>query len=263
MNNGTDRKPTPQQLRELSGITQGKVAEIIATYYASTTFDEIQALLEGGGRDIRGKIEQQLTRLFVVYDDPYSAQRALWEKYSREIFDLNVDLSQVPIPTKPREGKWRLLANPHGLNANHAAASFKKIITAHDVRWQLRKESFYLDAWVTKNARTSATESYFVWVRDEPEPDREYLGKRAFEADPDTQIGETLTERLVHGAVYFVETKLHLDTKYRTLCTGSRTTGGRVPTVYCLPDDREVCVSASLVRNADFFDEGLRQAVSL
>ncbi len=262
MNNGTDRKPTPQQLREIMGCALGKVAEMIATHHASATFDEVQALLASGGRDLRESISRQLAPIFVIQgDDPYRAQRALWEKYFREHFGMEVDLSPVRIPAKPANGKWRLIMIPKGLTMNHAAAAYKKVLVAHDARWNLWKYTEDLDATVTKNARTS-DESYAIWVRDESEPDKEYLGQTTEGADPDSLIGVTLLERLVHGIVHFIETKKHLDEIGVTLCTGSRYADGRVPDVCWRAGFRRVSVSWDGVRSADP-GRGLRQAVTL
>lgn len=263
MNNGTDhkdRKPTPQQLREIMGLTQGKVAEIIVTHYASATFDEMQALLLGGGVDLRESITRQLAPIFTTPDDPYRAQRALWEKYFREHYGITADLSQVRIPAKPTEGKWRLSMIAQGLTMNHAAACYKKIMRAHNPEWNLWLYQSDLDATVTDNIRTSA-ESYAIWVRDEAEPDKQYLGKSTEDADPDKTIGVTLLERLVHGVIHFLETKKHLDEKGVTLCTGSRCSGGSVPDVRWCPDDRGVYVYWFSV-GCTYPRGGLRSAVS-
>lgn len=258
MNNGTDRKPTPGQLREIMGCALGKVAEMIAIHHASATFDEVQALLASGGRDLRDSISRQLAPIFVIQeDDPHRAQRALWEKYFREHFSMEVDLSEVRIPTKPTNGKWRLIMIPKGLTMNHAVVCYKAIICAHNKDWNLWQYQSDLDASVTKNARTPL-ESYAIWVRDEPEPDKDYLGKSALAIDSDSLLGVTLLERLVHGIVHFVETKKHLDEKGWTICTGSRSSDGGVPYVGWYPDDREVFVNWCNASNANPRN-GLRQ----
>jgi hypothetical protein len=144
---------------------------------------------------------------------------------------------------------------------NHAAAMYRKVIVAHDSNWGFRKHNDDLDATVTNNARISK-ESYVICLRDEPEPDKEYLGRSAHDADPDQKFGVTLLERLIHGLMYFIETKRHLDEKGWTLCSGSRCAGGAVPYVYWSPDGREVRVSWCGVWGAAS-SGGLRQAVSL
>ncbi len=242
------------------GQTQGTVAEIVATYYASTTFDELQALLAGGAYNFRKSIARQLSPIFSTEDDPHRAQRALWEKYFREYFDMRVDLSQVRVPAKPEGGKWRLIAVAKGQTMNHAVAMYKKVLLANDSQWNLWKYVDDLDVVVMKNVRTSA-ESYFIWARDEPEPDKGYVGKSTEVADPDMQIGETLLERFNHGIAHFVETKKHLDGGGVTLCTGSRDAVGRVPYMDWYPGNRKLSVFRCSVRDANP-RYGLRQAVS-
>ncbi|MEK7609328.1 MAG: hypothetical protein AAB476_02515, partial [Patescibacteria group bacterium] len=53
---------------------------------------------------------------------------------------------------------------------------------------------------------------------------------------------ETLTERLVHEAVYYYRRGEHLDVSNITLCSGSRYRGGYVPSGYCGRPDGEVSV---------------------
>jgi hypothetical protein len=260
MNNGTDQRqnqPSDKQCGELARIAHGKLAEMIAVYCRGASGGEIQALLKGG---LAKTIEQQLSPLF-ANTDSHSALRTYWEKIYRDHYGLEADFSQVYVPLLPTEGKWRYIFVLKGLTMNHAAECYRRIIQAHNADWNLWKYSEDLDAVVTQNARTGA-QSYVICVRDEPEPDKEYLGKSAALADPNCDIGVTLLERLVHGMIHFFETKKHLDEKGWTLCAGSRSADGGVPCVCWDPDDREVSVGWCDVRDAVSRD-GLRQAVSL
>lgn len=260
MNNGTDQtKPTMKQLAELLGYMQGQTAEVVTEFFSGTTFDEVQSMLRN--KKNIGKTFRMLLAPLFANADPYATQRVYWEKFFREHYGVAVDLSDVRIPTKPTEGKWRLIMIAKGLTMNHAALCYKAIIRAHNHDGNLWQYHTDLDASVTENARTSA-ESYAIWVRDEAEPDKQYLGKSTLEADPDKTIGVTLLERLVHGAIHFLETKKHLDEQVVTLCTGSYSSGGGVPYVGWDSDAREVCVSRCAVRNSDPVD-GLRLAVIL
>ncbi len=259
MNNGTNLKqPTAKQFSELSRLAHGKLAEVLAAYFSSASFDEMQATLKNGG-GVAKQITKQLATLF-ANPDPHSALRAYWEKLYHDNYGLEADFSEVYVPLLPTEGRWRYIFILRGLTMNHATVVYKKIITTHDAEWNLWKYADDLDASVTDNIRTSA-ESYAICVRDEPEPDKQFLGKSTRDADPDKKIGVTLLERLVHGAVHFIETKKHLDTIGVTLCTGSRFSDGRVPGVYWSSVSREVCVSWYSVGFA-FSVYGLRTAVS-
>lgn len=74
------------------------------------------------------------------------------------------------------------------------------------------------------------------------EPDPDTLGKSAKEADPQ-QTGITLRERLLMEIQYFKETGSHLDIKGWTICSGSRYSDGRVPSVCFHPSTGEVRVN--------------------
>jgi hypothetical protein len=259
MNNGTDQhqnQPTDKQCGELARTAHGKLAEMIAAYCRGASGGEIQALLKRG---LAKTIEQQLSPLF-ANPDPHSALRTYWEKIYHDHFGLAADFSQVYVPELPTEGKWRYVFVLKGLTMNHAAVIYKKIIVAHNSSWNLWKHNDDLDSVVTNNVRTSM-QSYVICVHDEPEPDKDYLGKSAIVADPEQKIGVTLLERFVHGTVHFIETKQHLDEKGWTLCTGSRDADGGVPSVCWGSGCRRVRVSWCGVRSADS-GFGLRQAVS-
>lgn len=258
---GTDQqqKPTLKQLEELLRFTQGQTAAVVARYFATATFDEIQSVLKNQ-KNVGRTFEQLLAPLFASAD-PHRALRAYWEKIYQEHYGLEADFSQVSVPQLPTEGKWRYIFVLKGLTMNHAAVIYEKVIVAYDSRNKFWKYHADLDVTVTNNIRTSA-ESYVICVRDEPEPDTGYLGKSARSADPEQQIGVTLLERLVHGAIHFIETKKHLDEVGVTFCTGSRNSHGCVPYVCCHPDSRKVRVLWCDVDNARPRG-GLRQAVSL
>lgn len=257
---GTDQrqKPTFKQLEELLRFTQGQMATVVTRYFTSANFDDVQSMLKNQ-KNVGRMFEILLAPLF-ANPDPHSAQRAYWEKIFRDHYSLDADFSTAVIPERPTEGRWQLIGIAKGLTMNHAADVYKKIIVAHDSHSGFWKYNDDLDAMVTKNVRTSS-ESYFVWVRDEIEPDREFLGKPTRDADPDQTIGVTLTERLVHGTVHFIETKQHLDEKGVTFCTGSRDADGSVPDVYWSPGCRKVYVDWYGVGSVSP-RSGLRSAVS-
>ncbi|MEK9151016.1 MAG: hypothetical protein AAB547_00100 [Patescibacteria group bacterium] len=207
------------------------------------------------------KVKNGLSKVFVVTADRYAARRAYWEGIYLTHFGMEADFSEVLIPEKPSVGKRRLIFIFKGLTMNHSAAMYRNILVAHDPRWKLWQYADDLDAVITRNIRTSA-ESYALWVRDEQEADEEFLGQSVRQADPDQLIGVTVLERLVHGAVHFIETKQHLDVKGITLCSGSRDADGYVPGVYWHPADRRVGVSWYDL-GASHPDGGVRRAVAL
>src|SRR3989338_2330080 len=210
MNSGTDQqqKPTLKQLEELLRFTQGQTAAVVTRYFATATFGEIQSVLQN--QKNVGRTFERLLAPLLASTDAHSSLRAYWERIYRDHYGLEADFSQVNVPPLPTDGKWRHIFNLKGFTMNHAAAVYNKIIIAHNSGWNLWRYNEELDATVTDNIRTSG-ESYVICVRDEPEPDKDYLGRSTRDADPDQLIGVTLLERLVHGTIHFIETKKHLD----------------------------------------------------
>lgn len=246
------------QLALLIGHAVSATVSVATPYFTKLSADEAKAILSSGGH--KRQIEALLAPLFTNNGDPHVAKRRYWENIFKVHYGIEVDFRNVRIPPKPTEGRWRLIGIAAGLTMNRAAAVYKKILVAHDSRCNLLKYSDDLDATVVKNARTSER-SYFVWVRDSLGPDATYLGKSTCDADPDGLIGETLPERLVHGAVHFIETKKHLDVVGGTLCTGSRNSDGSIPYVYWNPSHRRVHVGWCDVVSR-VLASALRQAVS-
>jgi len=240
----TDRSiPTAQQATQLGlllGFVISIVTEIVTKFFFTLSFDEAKASLQNKGA-LSKKIKKALSEVFVMVADGYAAQRTYWEGIYLAHFGTEADFSDVVIPEKPQFGKWRLIFILKGLTMNHAAAMYRKILVSHNPQWKLWQYADDLDVAIVRNIRTSV-ESYALWVRDEQEADEEFRGQTTRQADPDQLIGVTVLERLVHGAVHFIETKQHLDEKGVTFCSGSRVADGSVPGVLWCPGDRKVGV---------------------
>lgn len=265
---GTDRSvstavPTARQIKQL-GILLGFVLEvvtrIVTRFFFELSPDEAKALLQGKG-ELSKKLKVALAPVFVMDADKYAAQREYWENFYRTYFGLVADFSQVAIPEKPTDGKWRLIFILKWLNMNAAAFEYQRILVEHNPQWSVLKETDDLDAVIIYNIRTSA-ESYAIWVRDEQESDGEFRGRSTSQSDPDQLIGVTVLERLVHGVVHFAETKQHLDHKGVTLCSGSRDVDGYIPQVFWNEDACRVRVDLCPLGGMHQ-DGGVRRAVSL
>lgn len=100
-----------------------------------------------------------------------------------------------------------------------------------------------LDKAVPKNDRDAAKRSYKVSFRQNIEADPELANKSANDLAKTGVKGITLLERLLLELAYFMAKGRHLDIENVTLCTGSRYSGGNVPSVYWHPDNRKVYVS--------------------
>ena len=180
--------------------------------------------------------------------DQYADVRGDWERFYKRHFDIDVDFSKVAIP--PGEGRILIIAR--GMTAN-------KVFLACEKSFRCWKYTGDLDAGVS-NTR-AATEHYTIRVLDGAEPDAEFLGKSPSVADPDMKIGETLTERLIHGLKYYEETREHLDVIGISYCSGSRNAGGGVPGVGWNPGHGEVSVGWYDAGDGGA-GNGIRQAVS-
>lgn len=212
-NSSLKGKPTIGMLCDLAGF--------IVDVLSRLSFEQVDNLLKNKNTILR----QKLVEVFqaAIATDMYSGIRAEWQKLYKDHFGLDVDFSEVSVPTKPTEGSWRLLFIPMGLTLDTTLAmmrrQFKVCVYIED-----------LDKNISNSTRTSVT-SYAIWVWDGLEPDERYLGKSTRWADMAGTIGMTLLERMVLETKYFTETGKYLDEKGVTFCTGSRSADGYVPRV--------------------------------
>lgn len=224
-NSSLKGKPTIGMLCDLAGF--------IVDVLSRLSFEQVENLLKNKSTILRQKLAEVFQiALLVVGVDMQVAEE--WQKFYKDHFGLDVDFSEVSIPTKPTEGSWRLLFIPTGLALNTTLATMRELF----------KVCVYIedpDKNVSNSTRTSV-KSYAIWVWDGLEPDERYLGKSTRWADMAGTIGMTLLERLVMGTKYFTLTGKHLDEKGVTLCTGSRSADGYVPRVCWDPDPSMVSV---------------------
>ncbi|MDD3663136.1 MAG: hypothetical protein PHT84_04695 [Candidatus Pacebacteria bacterium] len=238
----TSKKPVFKRFEKL-GLLAGFIVEFLATIFSD---DQIDYHLGH-----KTELKKKLREVFSIADEFLSA-REEWQNFYKEKFNWTVDFSTVIIPVMPTNGKWRLLFIPKGMTMNLAF----KIGSGLFKSWEYTDD---LDVVVTKNIRNTENH-YAIWVRDEVEPDQEFLGKSTRQADPDMKIGITLLERIIFEIKYFTETGNHLDVKGLTFCSGSRHAYGLVP---------DACLSSSgwfhvIWRSIDNSDDkyGIRSAVS-
>lgn len=241
MKNGTDlQKPIWGELGSLAGFIVEFLASIL-------NFSQVEYWLGH-----KNELKKKLREVFSITDE-FSEIREEWQKFYKTHFDWNVDFSHVIIPPKPVDGKWRLLFIPKGMTLNLAF----KICTGLFTSWKYCDD---LDKVISKNIRNTDSH-YVVWVRDEVEPDKEFLGKSTREADPDMKIGITLLERIIFEIKYFSETSKHLDVEGVTFCSGSRDSDDNVPYAYLGDDGKFRVYWYGLGSSSSCC--GLRSAVSL
>lgn len=148
-----------------------------------------------------------------------------WQNFYKNNFNQDYDFSNIAIPAKPEEGKWRLLIIAN-LSLEQLYAKCKERFKS----WRWTNDN--LDKIVTFNERDAKNGAYAIWARDEIEADEKY---KNISANKIKEMGiktETLAERLIHELKFFAETGNHLDIRNITLCSGSRDSDGGVPRVF-------------------------------
>lgn len=231
------------------GILVGFITEVVTAIFMQMSDADLQYWI--GKKEL---IRKQLRETF-NQTDLYTEEREVWRKIYQKYFSLDVNLTEVRIPTRPSEGRWLLIIVWQGLTMNLVYDCMSKA-------FKCCKYKDDLDVSVTKNARTTS-ETYAIWVRSGVGPDEKYLGKSANLADPDMELGMTLLERILLEIVYFDKKGKHLDIVSRTcgwtLCTASRFADGDVPRVYFFDVEWRVDRSSPDLSEAR---SGIREVVS-
>lgn len=204
--------PTPAQFKEFfSQVDSGKV-----------TKDRLQAFL-------RGEVSPNDTRATDV-----SVQSLLsdWERFYKKHFGMDRDfLSGLRIPER-KEGFTRLIVVAQGMTPEKIFAKVKSAMPA----WKYWGN---LDGIVSDRR---ADHDYAIWIRDRVEADEELKSRSANDLKKEGIPGITLEERLLYELKFFEETGKHLDVQNITLCAGSRSPDGSVPSVHWGGDEAHVHV---------------------
>jgi len=148
---------------------------------------------------------------------------AEWQRFYKEVFDLEVNLADVEIPPEQPGFGWVVMV-ARGLTLNQAWAKCGE---------RFRTDSYMghdLDKAIPTNDRTSAT-VYAKRFRGRVEADEENNNLSADALAERKAQSITLLERLLMELWYHWKTGEHLDIENVTLCAGSRDSDGRVPGV--------------------------------
>jgi hypothetical protein len=136
-----------------------------------------------------------------------------------------------------REGLWAVPVL-QGVTCNQVVAAMKAL----DVQFYLCVDD--LDKAVVANNRDPQNGSYVVHFCRTVEADPELANRSTKDLAADGTKGITLLERLLLELACFLATGgEHLDVENITLCSGSRNSGGGVPSVDWCAGGRKVCVS--------------------
>jgi len=161
-----------------------------------------------------------------------NAQVEEWKVLYRGLFGLDLDFSDLVVPAE-RKGFERLIVVAQGMTPQRLFDKCAGLFPA----WKWTERS--LDE-VVHSERTAKDGVYAVWFRDRVEADEELKNLSATALEKRNVSGITLEERLLMELKFFHETGNHLDVQNVTLCSGSRDSYGRVPSVYWFDDRLEV-----------------------
>ena len=156
---------------------------------------------------------------------PYQLELLWWQKFYRDHFNINLDITKIKVPEKPAGDFW-LVVMAQGVSLMMIVAKCRELFPF----WVWTDKD--LDQITEHDRDANKTGSYAVWFRACIEADKEFKNLSANQIKTMGIKGITLPERLVLEIKHFLKTGQRLDMKYITLCTGSRYDGGGVPGVY-------------------------------
>lgn len=143
-----------------------------------------------------------------------------------EVLGMEAEYAEFMKANPAKDDSWLWVVPVlKGVTCNKVAAAMKKL----GVNFYLYIDD--LDKEVTTNDRDPSGGSYNIAFRRNIEADEENDSKSAKELAAVGHKGITLLERLLLELGYFVAVNKNLDTENVTLCTGSRSSDGRVPSV--------------------------------
>lgn len=211
---------TPEQRFELGK----KVAEKIGAIGANG--NEVQVAIEDKDDLFWLEVERRFGQK--TAEKMFTEQLTSWTALYTEL-GVVFDPAQIKMPTH-REGFDRLIVVPKGMMAQKAFELCSARFGGNC--WKYTSSSLDQVVPEDKNDRTAEAGSYAIWIRDRQEADKELKSQSADDLTTEEIKGITLCERLLFEIKYHAETGKHLDVKNWTLCSGSRNSGGNVPSVY-------------------------------
>ncbi len=147
-----------------------------------------------------------------------------WTRFCKEVFREDVDLSDIRIPLNPGGYDWVLFLLPW-MTQNRLWTRCKDAFGGHSYLGD------DLDKVVPTHERKVTDGAYAIRIRPNAEVDEELKNRSAIWINQQKRMTMTLPERLVLEPWYSWKFNDHLDRKNITLCAGSRSSGGRVPSV--------------------------------
>lgn len=225
--NQTVQMVTPGQMKDI-------ISAVVQAIPADMSFETAQNLVGN-----KKKLGDEVRKIFVNKFNPWASFIIDWQNFYRDVFGIETDFSNLLIPKRP-EGFDRIIIMAQGMTPQRLYNKCRELFLC----WKRTDDD--LDKIVTSD-RSAKDGAYAIWVRDRVEADEELVNLSANTLKERNIAGITLEERHIYELKYFEEARKHLDIRNVTLCTGSRCSGGDVPSVswdndelgvgWCDPDD--------------------------
>jgi len=162
----------------------------------------------------------QLIRLNLGESD--FVQLLKWGKFYRDWFQMELDLETfLPLVPKPKKGFGTLIVIPQSITIDDVWAESSKKYSC----WKIFNKS--LQQVITSNERNCG--AYVLRTRGRDDADAELNNKSALDLQDAKIQTETYLEYLIQHGFIWATTGRHIDVKTITLCSGSRSAGGSVP----------------------------------
>ena len=210
-------KETAQKRKAFISGVSGKIKKILGSWCDDVLSDVdeasiAEALAEGILRAKKGGVKKS-GREAAEDSVPLQQIIAEWEAFYKRHFDMKVDLSKVQIPDM--QGNFsRILILAKGLTP-------QRVLAAYEARFPLS----FSGRDDIRNRRSSKSRSYAIRVRDSQESDKELNGYTEARLKEEKIEGIAVVEWLIYDMKFYEETGWHLDTKSKTICSGSKKYG--------------------------------------
>ena len=225
MKKGTADNPSLGQLKDL-------VATLVSAIPSDLTKYQLQALI-GSKRVLVSGIKELIQSM--VGGERFQSLLE-WQRFYSEVFGVNLNIADITVPPK-LDGFDLLVVIAKGSTANRLFAKCRE-------QFRVQSNCTDFNASLDPNFSTRITDkSYAIWVRKCAVADVENKNLSANDLAERDIPTITLQERLILELFYYWKMGIHLDIKSITLCAGSRSRGGDVPSVDWCHDRNELFVS--------------------
>lgn len=167
---------------------------------------------------------------------PASAIQEEWQRFYKEVFNREENLSNIRVPTDPGGFGWVIYNLPN----LPLSLLFAKCRERFDNEfWSYTDDP---DTDIPKHDRDpNKIGAYAIRCRDRVEADEENKNLSAKQLAKKKILGLTLPERIILELFYHWKTGKHLDIQNWTLCSGSRNSDGGIPSAYWSGGEFRVC----------------------